>query len=336
MLNIWARFIYAPLLDDRVRTIADGVSPQRLWPPRGVAGEAGRCALGPDHRPARVRAHGPRRDRPRRGVPASQGRAQLPPPVRAAIEDFSVRRRWPTGRRRRSSGWDCPQRRSSRPRQRPGKKGPNRTTAVPAFRGTAPIASIVVEKFVGEAGSHVRIPWCGEQHGARRLCTACVARPQLRRGVSKSRGGSHLYVLLGLGNNSPGLSDFGSRIGTARYSNVGPQSWRGAYGRPAGDRAIQERPAAHDHDRRPLVWRLRRFLDGCGTGPSRRPGPTGGDARPGGRGQISSNVRRSVNIRPGKGEDHYSVIAARNREVTGDRGGRTPRGASTRKADVTP
>ena len=27
MLNIWARFIYGPLLDDRVRTIADGVKP---------------------------------------------------------------------------------------------------------------------------------------------------------------------------------------------------------------------------------------------------------------------------------------------------------------------
>src|SRR5215813_12926106 len=26
-LNIWARFIYAPLLDDRVRTIADGIAP---------------------------------------------------------------------------------------------------------------------------------------------------------------------------------------------------------------------------------------------------------------------------------------------------------------------
>jgi hypothetical protein len=26
-LNIWARFIYGPLIDDRVRTIADGVSP---------------------------------------------------------------------------------------------------------------------------------------------------------------------------------------------------------------------------------------------------------------------------------------------------------------------
>ena len=27
VLNIWARFIYGPLLDDRVRTIADGVPP---------------------------------------------------------------------------------------------------------------------------------------------------------------------------------------------------------------------------------------------------------------------------------------------------------------------
>ncbi len=27
ILNIWARFIYGPLLDDRVRTIADGISP---------------------------------------------------------------------------------------------------------------------------------------------------------------------------------------------------------------------------------------------------------------------------------------------------------------------
>ena len=29
VLNIWARFIYGPLLDDRVRTIADGVAPGR-------------------------------------------------------------------------------------------------------------------------------------------------------------------------------------------------------------------------------------------------------------------------------------------------------------------
>ena len=31
-LNIWARFIYGPLLDDRVRTIADGVKPSRIRP----------------------------------------------------------------------------------------------------------------------------------------------------------------------------------------------------------------------------------------------------------------------------------------------------------------
>jgi hypothetical protein len=28
-LNIWARFIYAPLLDDRVRSVADGVAPTK-------------------------------------------------------------------------------------------------------------------------------------------------------------------------------------------------------------------------------------------------------------------------------------------------------------------
>lgn len=26
MLNVWARFIYGPIIDDRVRTVADGVS----------------------------------------------------------------------------------------------------------------------------------------------------------------------------------------------------------------------------------------------------------------------------------------------------------------------
>ena len=30
VLNIWARFIYGPLLDDRVRTVADGVTPANM------------------------------------------------------------------------------------------------------------------------------------------------------------------------------------------------------------------------------------------------------------------------------------------------------------------
>jgi predicted unusual protein kinase regulating ubiquinone biosynthesis (AarF/ABC1/UbiB family) len=47
ILNIWARFIYGPLLDDRVRTIADGVSP----------GKYGREEAGRVH--AALKAHGP-------------------------------------------------------------------------------------------------------------------------------------------------------------------------------------------------------------------------------------------------------------------------------------
>ncbi len=46
-LNIWARFIYRPLLDDRVRTIADGISP----------GEYGRREAFEVHKALRV--HGP-------------------------------------------------------------------------------------------------------------------------------------------------------------------------------------------------------------------------------------------------------------------------------------
>ena len=47
ILNIWARFIYGPLLDDRVRTIADGISP----------GKYGRAEAGKVH--AALKAHGP-------------------------------------------------------------------------------------------------------------------------------------------------------------------------------------------------------------------------------------------------------------------------------------
>ena len=42
-LNIWARFIYGPLLDDRVRTIADGVKPSRIRPQGGLPACTRRC-----------------------------------------------------------------------------------------------------------------------------------------------------------------------------------------------------------------------------------------------------------------------------------------------------
>ncbi len=47
VLNIWAKFIYGPLLDDRVRTIADGISP----------GKYGREEAGKVH--AALKKHGP-------------------------------------------------------------------------------------------------------------------------------------------------------------------------------------------------------------------------------------------------------------------------------------
>ena len=45
-LNIWARFIYGPLLDDRVRTIADGVKPSRIRPARSLSRAPGVAAKG--------------------------------------------------------------------------------------------------------------------------------------------------------------------------------------------------------------------------------------------------------------------------------------------------
>ena len=71
ILNIWARFIYAPLLDDRVRTVADGVAPGKYGRKRGLSGASGAEAKGPGPGAARIRLHGSRGDRPRRRLPAS-------------------------------------------------------------------------------------------------------------------------------------------------------------------------------------------------------------------------------------------------------------------------
>ena len=72
ILNIWARFIYGPLLDDRVRTIADGVKPSEYGRREAFRVHQALKEKGPVTRAARVRVHGPRRDRARRRVPASR------------------------------------------------------------------------------------------------------------------------------------------------------------------------------------------------------------------------------------------------------------------------
>ena len=69
---------------------------------------------------------------------------------------------------------------------------------------------------------------------------ACLAWPDQSYGRSRiqnssqSRGGSHLFVLLGLNNNSPGLSEFGRKIG--RYgipTTVGNHSHGPAFAQEA-------------------------------------------------------------------------------------------------------
>jgi len=134
---------------------------------------------------------------------------------------------------------------------------------------------------------------------------------------SQSRGGSHLYVLLGLGNNSPGLSEFASRIARrgipTTVRNYGDwqalaqeaiQQYQSGQlrtimivGHSLGGSAAVEMAA--ELGRAGIPVDLVVTLD-----------PVGGSS------QVSSNVRRSVNFRPSGSEDHFSVIAAHERDMT--------------------
>ena len=108
-LNIWARFIYGPLLDDRVRSLADGVKPAEYGRREAFRVHQALQAAGPGDGAARIRVHGPRRDRARRGVPASARRAQFPPAVQRGDRGFfdraaSAQAAERGARRRRSRG----------------------------------------------------------------------------------------------------------------------------------------------------------------------------------------------------------------------------------------
>jgi pimeloyl-ACP methyl ester carboxylesterase len=133
--------------------------------------------------------------------------------------------------------------------------------------------------------------------------------------ASPSGGGSHLYVLLGLGNNSPGLSEFGSSI--ARR------------GIPTTIRNYGEWPAlAQEAIQQYQSGRLRSIMIvGHSLGGSAAAAMAAELGRAGipvqlvvmldpvGGSQVPSNVRRSVNFLPRGGEDHFSVIAAHQRDM---------------------
>ncbi len=133
---------------------------------------------------------------------------------------------------------------------------------------------------------------------------------------SPSQGGSHLYVLLGLGNNSPGLGEFGSRMAQhgipTTIENYG--NW------PAlAQEAIQQ----YQSGRLRSIMIVGHSLGGsAAVDMAAELGRAGIPVQlvvmldPVGGSQVPSNVRRSVNFLPTGGEDHFSVIAAHQRDMS--------------------
>ena len=110
-LNIWARFIYGPLLDDRVRTIADGVKPSEYGRKEAFRVHQALKAKGPGDGAARIRVHGPRRDRPRRACSCTWRRSSI-------STDCSTRRSR-ISRSTRVAARQAPRWRRARPAGRP-------------------------------------------------------------------------------------------------------------------------------------------------------------------------------------------------------------------------
>ena len=133
---------------------------------------------------------------------------------------------------------------------------------------------------------------------------------------SQSPGGSHLYVLLGLGNNSPGLSEFGSRIGARGI----PTTIRNYGEWPAlAQEAIQQ----YQSGRLRSIMIVGHSLGGSAAvdmatelGRAGIPVQLVVTIDPVGASQVPSNVRHSVNFLPRGGEDHFSVIAAHQRDMS--------------------
>ena len=134
---------------------------------------------------------------------------------------------------------------------------------------------------------------------------------------SAARGGTHLYVLLGLGNNSPGLSEFGSRMeqrgipttvlnhgdwptvaqeAIEQYQTGRLRSIEIVGHSLGGDAAVE---MAAELGKAGVPVQLVVTLD-----------PTGSPA-------VTSNVRHAVNFVPRAGEDHFSMIAARQQDIAG-------------------
>jgi pimeloyl-ACP methyl ester carboxylesterase len=147
------------------------------------------------------------------------------------------------------------------------------------------------------------------------------------------RGGEHLYVLLGFANLSPGLSDFGSRIGHRGIpTTVGSYMEWPAFAAEAVERY------KHGHLRAIMI--VGHSLGGAAAhAMAAELGRHGVPVRlvvtldPVGDSEKSKNVRRSVTILPKADENHFSMIAAHDRELRRYvLGGKSPPRAHNKRA----
>jgi len=130
-------------------------------------------------------------------------------------------------------------------------------------------------------------------------------------------GGSHLYIFLGFGNMSPGLVEF-----AAKMEMRGIPTSVGSYA--ASTDFAEEAIKQYKSGRLSSIMIIGHSLGG---GAAREMAAELKDAGvpvkllvaldPVGGPDVSSNVHRSVQIIHGEGEDHFSMIAARESQLTG-------------------
>jgi pimeloyl-ACP methyl ester carboxylesterase len=144
------------------------------------------------------------------------------------------------------------------------------------------------------------------------MACACLTWPGHSYGGSRA---AHLYVLLGFANMSPGLAEFGA---TMRQRGVPTTVSSYTEWQTLTDQAIHQYKSG----------RLRSIMivgHSLGGGAARAMAAKLGRAGvpvkllvtidPVGEPRVSSKVRRSVNILPKDGEDHFSVITKHERDL---------------------
>jgi pimeloyl-ACP methyl ester carboxylesterase len=155
------------------------------------------------------------------------------------------------------------------------------------------------------------------QTGVALIVCACLAWPDPGYGRSRAQGdgGAHLYVLLGWLNMSPGLNEFGEKIGhrgiPTTVSNFG--DWP-----TLAQEAIEQYKSGRLH----TIYIVGHSLGGSAAksmaaelGRAGVPVQLVVTLDPVGESEEPSNVRRSVIIVPGAGEDHFSIIADHDQDL---------------------